>query len=53
MQTTNFSVISGSVVATNLSYGLVMLSNTRYVDNWIDNNNGGIANPQIAGGTRR
>jgi hypothetical protein len=53
MQTTNFSVISGSVVATNLSYGLVMSSNTRYVDNWIDNNNGGIANPQIAGGTHR
>jgi hypothetical protein len=51
MQTTTFSVISGSVVATNMSYGLVMSSNTRYVDNLIDNNNGGIANPQIAGGT--
>ena len=51
MQTTNFSVISGSVIATNMSYGLVISSNTRFVDNLIDNNNGGIANPQISGGT--
>jgi hypothetical protein len=51
MQTTTFSVISGSVVATNMSYGLVMSSNTSYVDNLIDNKNGGIANPQISGGT--
>jgi hypothetical protein len=51
MQTTTFSVISGSVIATNMSFGLVMSSNTRYVDNLIDNNNGGIANPQISGGT--
>jgi hypothetical protein len=51
MQTTTFSVISGSVIATNLSLGLVMSPNTRYVDNLIDNNNGGIANQQISGGT--
>jgi hypothetical protein len=52
IQTSTFSVISGCVIATNLSYGLVMSSNTRYVDNVIDNNNGGIANPQIFGGTQ-
>lgn len=52
IQTSTFSIISGCVIATNLSYGLVMSTNTRYVDNLIDNNNGGIANPQIAGGTQ-
>jgi hypothetical protein len=51
ISTTAASVISGSVVATNLSYGLVLSANTRYVDNVIDDNNGGIANPQIFGGT--
>jgi hypothetical protein len=52
IQTGNASILSGNVVQTNLSYGLVLTANTRYVDNVVGDNNGGSGNPQISGGTQ-
>jgi hypothetical protein len=52
IQTSSGSIISGSIIETNLSLGLFVSSNTRYVDNLIDNNNGGNANQQVSGGTQ-
>jgi hypothetical protein len=50
INTGTFSIISGNVIATNLSYALIISSNTRYTDNVIENNNGG--GTQISGGTQ-
>ncbi len=51
IQTGNSSVITGNILATNLSVGLLLTGNSRYTDNVIDNNNGGNGNPQVSGGT--
>ena len=54
ISTSNASLLSGNVISTNVSFGLVLSTTvpSRYTDNVINNNNGGDANPQIAGGTQ-
>jgi hypothetical protein len=49
--TTSDSLLSGNIVSQNLGVGLVLSTNTRYVNNVIDGNNGGNSNPQISSGT--
>ncbi len=51
IQTQAISILSGNSIGTNMSYGLVLTPNSRYVDNIIDSNNGGNANPQVFSGT--
>lgn len=51
LQTGNSSVITGNIIATNQSYGMILTGNSRYTDNVLDNNNGGNGNPQTSGGT--
>lgn len=53
ISTGNFSVISGSVIGRNGSYGLSVSSNTRYVNNVLDGNATLFgAGVNIAGGTQ-
>ena len=51
IDTTAVSVITDSVIATNLTYGLNMSANTRFTNNVIYDNNGGTGNVQLIGGT--
>jgi hypothetical protein len=52
IQTGRASIITSSIIDTNLSYGLYITGDTRYVDNVIGNNNGGGGNVQVLGGTQ-
>lgn len=49
--TTAVSIVTDSVIATNLTYGLNMSANTRFTNNVIYDNNGGTGSVQLIGGT--